>query len=86
MEKMLTESEAAEWLQVDVRTLRKLIDTDRLRAVNVGTGKRAHYRIAPADLNEIRSPASPNTFTSPRMPTRRRPPNPDALSHYLPSA
>jgi len=55
----LTEAEAAHTLRIDRRTLRRLIESGRLRALNVGTGRRRHYRIAEADLSEVSSAQPP---------------------------
>lgn len=43
---MLTEQEYAAEKQVDRRTIRKLIEGNRLAAENFGTGKKKLYRIA----------------------------------------
>lgn len=45
---MLTVNQAAEWLQVDRRTVTALIERarDSLPAVDVGGGKRSIYRIS----------------------------------------
>ena len=50
---LLTESQAAAAAQVDKRTIRRLIETGRLRALDFGSGKRHHYRINPAELQAV---------------------------------
>lgn len=52
-ERWLTESQAAVAVQVDKRTIRQLIESGRLRAVDFGNGKRHHYRIEAQDLKSI---------------------------------
>jgi len=47
---MLTPPEAAKVLRVSPRRIRSEIEAGRLRAINLGTGKRPSYRIDPDDL------------------------------------
>src|SRR5258708_1599000 len=83
---LLTESQAARLAQVDKRTLRKLIEAGRLRAMDFGTGKRRHFRIDLADLKTIPA-ASQSTQTPSPRPRRRGPslPLPSSVSAYLPT-
>lgn len=68
---LMTEKQAAEKLQIDRRTLRKLIESDRLQAINVGGSGRKHYRIHPDALKEI-VPDNPIKVTQRRMRRRSR--------------
>ena len=81
----LTEAEAAHTLRIDRRTLRRLIESGRLRALNVGTGRRRHYRIAEADLSEVSSaqPPSPQAARTHRFVRHRAAANAASL---LPAA
>jgi excisionase family DNA binding protein len=56
---LLTERQAADELQIDRRTLRKLIESGRLQAINVGGAHRKHYRVHPDALKAI-VPDSPS--------------------------
>jgi excisionase family DNA binding protein len=81
---LLTESQAAGTAQVDKRTIRRLIQDGRLRAIDFGSGKRHHYRIDPADLRAVHPVAEKPATTLP--PSRRRRPQPSyPLSAYLPT-
>ena len=44
-DKYYTVSELAKLLKVDNRTILKLINTKKLKAINLGTGERSHWRI-----------------------------------------
>ena len=85
---LLTEQQAAAELQIDRRTVRKLIRSERLRAIDVGGGKRHCFRIDPDDLRSIsgpeeRGPVVPQLVRAPRC----RQPSPSAsVSSYLPNA
>jgi excisionase family DNA binding protein len=68
---MLTEDQAAAVLQIDRRTLRKLIEHGRLDAIDVGSGKRRHFRIAPKSLTEIGSKPQENQ-SAPRVTRFKR--------------
>lgn len=83
----LVESEAARELRIDRRTLRKLIQSGRLRAVDVGSGSRHIYRINPDDLREITAPFPPaeTSMPHPRPVHRRRSAAPASLASFLPS-
>lgn len=81
---MLTESQAAELIQVDKRTIRRLVQTGRLRAINIGCGSRVHYRIDPEDLRQILPPETPRAGGRTRARTAHRPPS--SLAAYLPNA
>ena|SRR5687768_2232188 len=89
MAMLLTEAQAAAELQIDKRTLRKLILSGRLRAVDVGSGGRRHFRIAREDLREIdaRQPdgptMSPRARPRPRAATRLRR---TSAEQFLPTA
>ena len=50
---LLTEAEAAAIAKVHPRTIRRLIDTGRLTAINLGFGKKKLYRINPENLEAI---------------------------------
>ena len=53
----LTEGEAAMALRVDKRTVRRLIVSHRLRAVDLGTGRKRHrYRIDASELKAVADP------------------------------
>lgn len=85
---LLTETQAAKMLQVDRRTVRKLICSERLHAVDVGGGKRRVFRIDPADLRSISGPEAlgsvqPTVFRAAR---RRHLPSTVSVSSYLPNA
>jgi excisionase family DNA binding protein len=47
---ILTLDDAASFAQVSKATLKKIILAGRLKAVDVGTGNRHHYRISKQDL------------------------------------
>lgn len=89
---LLTEAQAAREVQVDRRTIRRLIRAGRLRAVDFGSGRRRCYRIDPADLHAV-SPAgaaadgvTPAAAPAPPNPRGRRPGSPQApVNAYLPS-
>jgi excisionase family DNA binding protein len=82
---LLTESQAAAAAQVDKRTIRRLIQTGRLRALDFGSGKRHHYRIDPAELYSVQ-PVVEKTPITPPSPRRLRHQPPCSLSAYLPMA
>lgn len=82
---LLTEIEAAQFAKVDRRTIRKLITSGRLRALDFGTGRR-RYRVALADLQAI-SPAPARAVPVETLRKRhRRVPSIPSTSTYLPSA
>jgi len=82
----LTEKEAAARLQCDPRTVRRLVVSGRLRAVDLGTTRR-NLRIDPDALNAILPPPADPPVMPP--PTYHRGPRslPPAASTqaYLPS-
>jgi excisionase family DNA binding protein len=82
---LLTEAQAATAAQVDKRTIRRLIQDGRLRAVDYGSGKRHHYRINPDDLTDIKPPSTLTPL--PRAPRRRpaRASFSSSISAYLPT-
>ena len=84
---LLTEKQAAVELQIDIRTVRRLINSQRLRAIDVGSGKRRSFRIDPADIRLISSHQdSPPVQLSPvRVSRRRRLPQAISVSSYLPT-
>jgi excisionase family DNA binding protein len=84
--RLLTEAEAARIIAADKRTIRKLINTGRLKAVDIGSS-RHHYRIDPADLKTIVSVQSPSTHFLPPAHIRRRHRRsvPASVSAYLPN-
>jgi excisionase family DNA binding protein len=69
---LLTEKQAADELQIDRRTLRKLIESGRLQAVNVGGAHRKHYRVHPDALKEIIPDNSPSAVKVTQWRTHRR--------------
>lgn len=86
---LLTEREAAALMRVDRRTLRRLVEAGRLRAINVGSGKRRHYRFTQQAIFDIalQSTASQTAAASsvrriPRFRARRS----DQTDACLPSA
>ena len=52
----LTTKEVAERIKVTERTVRAMIGDGRLQAINVGTDRRARYRVTPQALLEIGTP------------------------------
>ena len=84
---LLTEAQAARETQVDKRTVRRLIATGRLKAVDFGSGKRRHYRIDPADLKAIAaSPFEAKSGNIPQARRRRQTTQPGiTVAAYLPS-
>jgi excisionase family DNA binding protein len=81
---LLTESQAAAAAQVDKRTIRRLIETGRLQALDFGSGKRHHYRIDPAELHAVQ-PVVDKPAITPPLPRRRRQQPLCSLSAYLPT-
>jgi hypothetical protein len=71
---------------VDKKTVRRLIETGRLRAIDFGSGRRHHYRIDPDDLRTVATAFSNAPTTSPtcRRP-RRRVASSNSADAYLPS-
>lgn len=86
---LLTEEQAAAELQVDRRTVRRLIESGRLHAIDVGGGRRSHYRIHPDALRDITSGNSrpPAAFTPLQRERRRRSrePSTDSVDSCFPS-
>lgn len=82
---LLTEIQAARELQTDKKTVRRLIETGRLKAVDVGGGKRRHYRIDPAELRAIAPASRIDPRTPPTCRRRRRLSLPQSVAAYLPS-
>jgi excisionase family DNA binding protein len=76
--RLLTERQAAESAQVDRRTLRRLIDTGRLRALDLGNGRRRCIRIHADDLKNIQPPP---LVSMPPRPARRRRNQNASVSH-----
>ena len=85
---LLTETQAAKMLQVDRRTVRKLICSERLHAVDVGGGKRRVFRIDPADLRSISRAGSAWVRAADCVSSsaRRHLPSTVSVSSYLPNA
>jgi hypothetical protein len=82
---LLTESQAAEFAQVDRRTLRHLIVTGRLRAIDFGNGKRRCFRIDPEDIGRVAA-ATPLVTPPPLHRRRRRRVSSEApMVSFLPS-
>lgn len=65
----LSEKEAAIFLGVGWQTVRRLIDSGRLAAVDLGTASHRNYRIHPMDLSKIGPVAG---VTPPSSRSRRR--------------
>jgi excisionase family DNA binding protein len=63
----LTVVQAAKHKGISDKQIRKLIESGRLKAENVGTGKRKHYRIALEALAAIEPPPA-----EPRLAPRQR--------------
>jgi excisionase family DNA binding protein len=82
---LLTESQEAAAAQVDKRTIRRLIENGRLRALDFGSGKRHHYRIDPADLYMVQ-PAVEKFPITPLQRRRQRHQRVGSLAEYLPTA
>jgi len=85
---LISLSEAAREAKVDRRTIRRLIQSGRLRALDFGNGTRRLYRIDPADLRAITSksiPTAPPTPISQPRRRRRRSASSPSVSQFLPS-
>src|ERR1700690_3890400 len=85
----LTEDEAAMALRVDKRTVRRLIVSQRLRAVDLGSGgKRHHYRIDASELKAVADPVESVVTPTPigRAQRRRHSASAGSVSAYLPNA
>ena len=84
----LTEAEAATEIRADKKTVRKLILSGRLRAIDVGSRGRRHFRIDPSDLKEIAPAEHQKAPLPPPISRRRRRPTVQAnsVAAYLPSA
>lgn len=82
---LLTENQAADVAQVDKRTIRRLIETGRLRALDFGSGRRHHYRIDLAELHAVQPVAKKPIIMTPHNRRRRHLPLP-SLAVYLPTA
>ena len=83
---LLTEKQAAAELQIDRRTLRRLIESGRLRAIDVGGGLRRHYRIAPAELVAIANAEATNVTPYPEVRVQsRRSSSRASIASYLPT-
>ena len=54
-ERLLTVQEAADWLRVNPRTIRKMIQEGRLTAYRVGGALSGEYRIAESALQALRT-------------------------------
>jgi excisionase family DNA binding protein len=66
----LSLSDAAKALGLSVKSVRRLIKSGRLSAVDSGTGKRKHYRIAADALAAIQNPAA--AVEPIKLPRQRR--------------
>lgn len=53
MTEILTVEQVAQELQVSDKTVYNWIKTNRLKATNIGTQRKANYRIRRADLNDF---------------------------------
>jgi excisionase family DNA binding protein len=69
---LLTETQAAREAQVDRRTIRRLINDGRLRALDFGSGKRHYFRINPADLRAVLKRPEECSSTPPNLASRAR--------------
>jgi len=83
---LLTEAQAARELQVDKRTLRRLIESGRLRAVDIGSGRRRYHRIDLKDLKSIAPAPGQVGDVTPRSQHGRRTASSNSVAAYLPSA
>ncbi len=53
MQEILTVEQVAQELQVNVKTVYQLIKSKRLKAANIGTSRKANWRIERKDLNDF---------------------------------
>ena len=83
---LLTEAQAAAALQVDKRTLRRLIESGRLKAVDISSGFRRHYRIDPADLRDMAKREEKTTTIVPRRTRCGRLSSMGSVHAFLPPA
>lgn len=84
--RLLTEQQAAVLAQVNKKTIRRLIETGRLRAADFGSGRHC-YRIDPSDLQSIASVLkhSKPMLQKPKRLRRRRACPQNSVVAYLPS-
>ena len=81
-EKLLTPSQAADYLAVTPEQVRNLIRRGRLSATNVGTGtKRPLYRIRQQALEDFLSRRWQSDSTTPKKKFKRLAPAPDFFPH-----
>ncbi|MHC4116886.1 MAG: helix-turn-helix domain-containing protein [Planctomycetota bacterium] len=81
-EKLLTPSQAADFLGVTAEQVRKLIRRGDISAANVGTGsKRPLYRIRKQALEDFLSFRRQPRTTSPKKKFKRLDPVPDFFPH-----
>lgn len=83
----LTEYEAAKETRVDRRTIRRLIQSGRLRATDFGSRRRHVYRIQRADLQTIQAAPDAQYSSQATQPRRRRRrfPSTGLVAQFLPS-
>lgn len=85
----LNEREAASELRIDRRTLRRMIRDGRLPAIDVGSGKRRHYRLETASLAKIAARDKAGVPTEQPIPPKNRNisrPQPQPVQRYFPDA
>jgi excisionase family DNA binding protein len=71
--KMLTVAQAAALLQCSSRNVKRLCESGRLAAVDIGAGSQRNWRIAPDSLSRIENNRSPTKPTQPRSVTKAKP-------------
>lgn len=69
---MLTTAEVAQLLGVSSHTITRLINTGKLPAINVSTGRRASYRVEPADVEAFKEQRAVRVAPKPRRRRRRK--------------
>ncbi|MHC4204046.1 MAG: helix-turn-helix domain-containing protein [Planctomycetota bacterium] len=81
-DKLLTPSQAADYLAVTPEQIRNLIRRGRLSAINVGTGtKRPLYRIRGQDLEDFLSHRWQSDSRVPKKKFKQLAPVPDFFPH-----
>ena len=73
---MMTVEKAAERLEVNPETIKRLIHAGKLPALDAGTGKHKEFRIDVADLGRLRF--APSLMNQPHSRPARRPRSPNS--------